>query len=125
MTGGGHNNGDTYRVVVSNAGGSVNSNAATLTVNAPSGTGTLTLTTPLVNNTGTISGIWVSLTGIRLSIINEATGQTVLVVTGRSTNTAGILTAPIVDAAIVAGQAYTIYPRQGANKGLSQDLIAT
>lgn len=123
VTGGSHNSGDTYRAVVTNASGSVNSNAATLTVNAIAGT--LTLTAPLCNNTGLLSGRWVSQTGVRLSVVNESTGATVLVVTGRATDATGVLTAAVTDAAIVTGQTYRIIPSFGGNAGLSQVLTAT
>jgi hypothetical protein len=125
VTGGSHNNGDTYRAVVTNSGGSVNSNAATLTANAPSSTGTLTLTTPLTNNTGLISGRWVSQTGITLTVISESTKASVLVVTGRATDASGVLTAAITDAAITTGQTYRVLPSFSGNAGLSQVLTAT
>ena len=125
VTGGSHNNGDTYRVVVTNGGGSLNSNAATLTVNAPSSTGTLTLTAPLCNNTGEISGKWISQTGITLTVISETTKASVLVVTGRATDAAGVLTAAITDAAITTGQTYRVVPSFGGNAGITQVLIAT
>lgn len=102
----------------------VSSSATFTTSAAPSG-GTLTLTTPLCNNTGLISGRWISATGVRLSIVNESTGNTVLVVTGRATDASGVLTAAITDAAIVTGQTYRILPSWSGNAGLSQVLTAT
>jgi hypothetical protein len=123
VTGGSHNNGDTYRVVVSNGGGSVTSNAATLTVNSASGT--LTLTSPLTNNTGPNSGTWASQTGVTLTILNVSTKASVLVVTGRATNASGVLTSAVTDAAIVTGQTYRIVPWLGTEAGISQVLTAT
>ncbi|MBS0444770.1 MAG: putative Ig domain-containing protein [Proteobacteria bacterium] len=52
VSGGQANNGDSYRVVVSNAGGSVTSNAATLTVNA--GVGGQVVSDVISNGSGTV-----------------------------------------------------------------------
>ncbi|XVJ69948.1 MAG: fibronectin type III domain-containing protein [Rhizobacter sp.] len=116
---------DSVRVRAFDAAGNRSTPALSTSVTLNATAGTLTLTTPLCNNTGLISGRWISATGIRLSVVNETTGSTAAVVTGRSTDASGVLTAAITDAAIVTGQTYRILPSWSGNAGLSQVLTAT
>lgn len=60
VTGGTANNGDTYRVVVTNSEGSVTSSVVTLTVNAPSDTTRPTLTGSITVGTITTNSIQIS-----------------------------------------------------------------
>lgn len=100
------------------------SSSAPFTTSAATG-GTLTVTNPLCNNTGLLSGRWISQTGITLTVISEATKAGVLVVTGRATDSNGVLTAPITDAAISTGQSYSVVAHLGSSKGITQVLSAT
>jgi hypothetical protein len=116
---------DAVRVRAFDAAGNRSTPALSASVTLNSATGTLTLTTPIINNTGPISGRWINLTGITLTVVSMTTKASVLVVTGRATDAAGVLTAAISDAAIITGQDYRIVPTFGSNAGVTQVLTAT
>lgn len=65
---------------------------------------TVTVTDPLKNNTGTL---WASETGIKASVLNATTLESVYEVTGLTTNGSGVLEA-ISNAALNAGDSYHV-----------------
>lgn len=98
--GGSANNGDTYRSVVADSNGSVNSNAATLTVTA--GAATFTSGVLARNNGSLVSGVTLAW----LTFLNDATGAVVLTKTGVAVNGSGVFS--IADPALVAGTTYSV-----------------
>lgn len=98
LTGGSANNNDQYRVVATNSAGTVNSNAATLTVNTAPGV----ITTPIMRkNDGTLLA---NETGVVANVYNPTTGALVVRVTGLTSNSSGIVT--ISSSSISPGTSY-------------------
>jgi hypothetical protein len=125
VTGGTANNGDTYRIAITNTAGTVYTNVVTLTVNAAVVNGTLTLTTPLVNNTGPLSGRLANINNLGIAVIDITNNTVVANFSNRSTDASGVLTSSIVSSSIVPGQSYRLYLSSGTSAGISQILIAT
>jgi hypothetical protein len=115
VTGGSHNNGDTYRCIVTDSNGSATSNAATLTVNAAPASLT---SSPLKDNTGTLHlGA-----PFEAFVLNATTGALVVRKTGLTSNgSTGVVT--FTDAALAAGTQYRVVWRRTDNGAQGVELL--
>ena len=83
---------------------------------------TVTVTDPLKNNTGTL---WASETGIKASVLNATTLESVYEVTGLTTNGSGVLEA-ISNAALNAGDRYHVAIKlSDGSVGITGPITAT
>lgn len=105
VSGGSHNNNDTYRCNVTDSGGTTTSSVVTLTVNAAVATGTLT-SAPLKNNTGTLQ----TSAPLEAFVHNVTTGALIIKKTGITSNGSGVATTS--DAAITAATSYRVVWRR-------------
>lgn len=104
ISGGSANNGDRYRVNVTDSNGTATSTAATLTVSASAGSIT---SSPLKNNTGTLH----LSAPFEAFVLDATTGGLVVRKTGLTSHAStGVVT--FTDAAIVAATAYRVVWRQ-------------
>lgn len=104
VSGGGHNNGDTYRCIVTDSNGSATSNAATLTVNAALAGLT---SSPLKDNTGTLH----LNAPFEAFVLNATTGALVVRKTGQTSHAStGVVT--FTDAALSAATQYRVVWRR-------------
>jgi hypothetical protein len=101
VTSGIANNGDQFRAVFTNTGGSATTTAATLTVNAAALSVTITLTTD-----GTTPAA--SLTGLKWAFFDQVTPDLFLAPVAKgaveTTNASGVLVIPITGTSLIAGQ---------------------
>lgn len=120
VTGGSHNNGDTYRCVVTDSNGSTTSSAATLNVGAALAGFDLSGQV-FRDNTGTP----IASAALTLWAINPSTGALVAAITGYSTNASGIVTTRMTHASLVATTQYRVaYEFAGGQYGVAK-LTAT
>lgn len=101
VTGGSANNGDQYRAVFTNTGGTATTTAAVLTVNAAPLTVTLTLTTD-----GSTPAA--SLTGLKWAFFDQVTPDLFVAPTAKgaieTTDGSGVLVIPVTGTSLIAGQ---------------------
>ena len=105
VSGGGHNNGDAYRCVVTDSNGSTTSSSATLTVNA---SGSVSLTSSaLKDNTGTLH----LSASFEAFVLNVTTGALVVKKTGLTSHAStGVVS--FTDASLVSGTQYRVIWRR-------------
>jgi len=100
VSGGSHNNGDTYRCAVTDGNGTTNTTAATLTVNAPPASVSITLTTD-----GTTPAA--SLTGLKWAFFDQVTPDLFAAPVAKgaveSTDGSGVLVLDITGSALAPG----------------------
>ena len=101
VTGGSANNGDQYRAVFTNTGGSATTSAAILTVNAPSRSVTITLTTDGSTPASSLSNLkWAFFDQVTPDLFVSPTNKGSL----ETTDGSGVLTIPIPSTSLNAGQ---------------------
>lgn len=102
VTGGSHNNGDTYRITATDSNGPTTSSVVTLTVAAPVVLGVIT-SSPLKNNTGTLQ----TSAPLTAGVYNTSTDALVLRKTGLTSH-ATTAVATFSDAGITPGTTYRV-----------------